>query len=142
MYIEINDNTTLREIMDVFSDYYPYLKLSFYKNPHKKYEESKESDLIADSRLIDQIKHTHVSGLIEMTPLNKVKDVEKEFMDRFGLSVQVLRKAKDEWVQTTGMDDFTLKDVNQYSKDSQDQVIISEYEQGFEAPKDLPDKLY
>ncbi len=41
------------------------------------------------------MKQVHVSGILEIKSLSKVADIEKEFQERFGLSVQILRKEKD-----------------------------------------------
>ena len=126
MHFEINDNTTLREIQDAFSDFYPHLKIEFYKKPHDQYEASKENDQILTNAKISDIKKTHVSGLLEISPWSRVAEVEKEFDHRFGLSVQVLRKEKDGWVQTTGMDDFTLKNLNIMARNSSDEFIVDD----------------
>lgn len=124
MHFEINDNTTLREIQDAFSDFFPYLKIEFYKKPHDPYEASKDDDQILTNSRISDIKKTHVSGLLEITPWSRVAEVEKEFDHRFGLSVQILRKEKDAWVQTTGMDDFTLKNLSIMARNSSDEFIV------------------
>ena len=58
MHIEINDNTTLREIKETFSDFYPYLQIEFYSRPHRKYESTAESGLINPSKTIGQVKKT------------------------------------------------------------------------------------
>jgi hypothetical protein len=127
MHIDINDNTRLREIQEVFPDYYPYLGLAFYK----KHEASPEQELITAEKTIGELKQTHVSGLLEMMPFYKVADIEKEFGQRFDLSVQILRKEKDGWVQTTGMDDFTLKELNELGRNSSDEFIVEDYNDGF-----------
>lgn len=142
MHIQITDNTPLSEIQQVFSNYYPYLRIGFYREPHKKYEASGERHRVNPDLTVSDIKATHGSGLLEMLPLSRVSEVEQEFMQRFGLSVQVLRKEKDSWVQTTGMDDFTLRELNQLGWNSSDEVIISEYELGFQEGDDRPEKLY
>ena len=141
MHIAINDKTSLREIQLVFSDFYPYLKLEFYRKRHKKYEASDESYLIDPNINIGDIKHTHVNGVLEIRPLYKVSDVEKEFLQRFGLSVQVLRKEKKGWQQTTAMDDFTLKELNEMGRNSSDDFIVSDYEEGFTEGEEKPEKL-
>lgn len=79
MHIDINDNTTLRHIQEIFSDYYPYLQMEFYKSPHKKYEASAERELIYPGKTIGEVKQTHISAIIEILPHSKVADVEKEF---------------------------------------------------------------
>ena len=43
-----------------------------------------------------------------------------------------MRKEKDRWEQTTGMDDFTLKDLNEMGRNSSDEFIVTDYEEGFE----------
>jgi hypothetical protein len=132
MHIDINDNTTLREIQNVFSDFYPYLQLRFYRKAHKRYEASDEQDLVEPATTVGQVKQTHVSGVLEILPLYKVTEVEREFQQRFGLPVQVLRKEKEDWVQSTGMDDFTLRELNEIGRNSSDEFIVSDYEEGFD----------
>ena len=132
MHIEITDNTTVRHIQDIFSDFYPYLQIDFYKKSHKKFEGSSDKDLIYPRTTVGDVKQTHVSGLLEILPTYTVAEVEREFMDRFGLSAQILRKEKNRWEQTTGMDDFSLKELNQLGRNSSDEFIISDYEEGFE----------
>lgn len=142
MHIEINDNTRLREIEVVFSAFYPYLKLAFYKKSHEKYEASKEIDSIDPDMHVGDMKKAHVACVLEILPLSKVADVENEFQRRFGLSAQVLRKTGDGWEQTTGMDDFNLKELNEMGRNSSDEFIVEDYEEGFEEPEEKPDKLY
>jgi glycerol-3-phosphate O-acyltransferase len=142
MHIEITDHTTIREIQEAFANFYPYLQIEFYKKPHKKYQASAEKDLVYPGKTIDEIKQTHVSGLLEISPASKVADVEKEFLQRFGLSVQVLRKQKNGWEQTTGMDDFTLKELNEMGRNSSASFIMEDYDEGFEEKEEKPSKLY
>jgi len=126
MHIEINDNTSLREIQKVFSDFYPYLKIDFFRKSHKKFEASAEKDWIEPHTTVGNIKKTHVSGLLEIRPLNRVYEVEKEFLQHFGISVQILRREKKGWEQTAGLDNLTLKELNEWGRNSSDEYILSE----------------
>lgn len=126
MYIEINDNTTLREIQLKLADYYPYLQIKFYRKPHKKYEPSADEDVLYHGKTIGEVKQTHIDALLEITPVSKVAEIEREFQKRFGLPVQILLKEKGNWVQTTGTDDFTLNELNVLSRNSSDEFILSE----------------
>ena len=110
MHIEINDNTTLQDIQETFSAYYPYLQIEFYNKGHKKYEMSDKGNVVYPGKKISEIKKTHLSALLEIQPWYKVADVEREFQQRFGLSVQVFWNEPEAWHQTSGMDDFTLKE--------------------------------
>jgi hypothetical protein len=126
MHIEINDNTTLSEIQKTFADFYPWLQIEFYNKAHKKYEGSEKAGHLSPGSAVGAVKHTHVSGVLEIRPGYKVADVEKEFLQRFGLSVQIMMREKDQWVQTTGTDILTLKDLNQLSRNASDEYILSE----------------
>ena len=130
MHIEINDNTTLQDIQETFSAYYPYLQIEFYNKGHKKYEMSDKRNVVYPGKKISEIKKTHLSALLEIQPWYKVADVEKEFQQRFGLSVQVFWNENEAWHQTSGMDDFTLKELNEMGWDSSDESVITDYEQG------------
>lgn len=126
MHIEIGDNTTLLEIQKVFSDFYPWLRIGFYRKPHKKYEALLASELISPLKKVKDIKPTHVYGVLEIQPGYTVAEVEREFLKRFGLSVQVLSQEKGKWIQTTGMDDFTLKELNELAHNFSDDYILAE----------------
>lgn len=129
MYIEINDNTKFKEIQEVFSDFYPFLLIEFYTKKHIKYESSMDIDLVLPDTIVSDVKKTHVSALLEILPLNKVADVEKEFQQRFGLSAQVFWKNKDVWQETTDLDDLTLKELTEMARNSSDEQILNEYEE-------------
>ena len=141
MYIDINDKTSLREIQEAFSAFYPYLKIEFYSKRHGKYEASDEVFLIEPNILIGDIKATHISGVLEILSSSKVSEVEKEFQVRFGLSVQVFRKEKETWEQTTGMDDFTLKELNEFGRNSSDEFIVEDYEESLDEGEEEPGTL-
>src|SRR5688572_4389579 len=121
MHIQLHDNITLKEIKNVFSDHYPFLKLEFYSKPHLLYESSDECDVLPDEKMLKEIKEIHIDGIIDIHPKEKVADLEFDFQRRFGLPVQVLRLEQGKWQQTTAMDGFTLKDVNQFSKSDSDE---------------------
>ena len=142
MHLEINDVTAFRQLQETFSNYYPYLRIEFFCKPHKKYEHSLETDQINPNNIVGDIKLTHVSGVLEIQPFYKVADVEKEFMQRFGLSVQILRKEKNKWEQTTGMDDFSLKELTELGRSSPDELIVSDYDEKFTEIDEKDAKLY
>lgn len=128
MHIEITDNTRIGEISNTFANYYPYLKICFFKTPHRKYALSDEAEMLDPARTIGEVRQTHVSALLEIQPWYKVSQVEQEFQNRFGLPVQLFLKVNNQWQQTTGMDDVSLKDLNLLSRNGSDEYILSEME--------------
>ena len=142
MHIDIHDKTRLKEIQKVFSDFYPYLQIRFFRKKHTKYQASPEEEEVNPEKEIGEIRKTHISGLLEIHPLYKVSEVEREFQQRFGLSTQLMQREKGKWVQTTGLDDFTLKELNEISRNASDEFIVSDYDRGFENEGDKPEKLF
>jgi hypothetical protein len=132
MHLEIHDDTTFRDIQDVFSNHFPWLRLAFYRHPHDRFESSDEKHALEPRMNVGAFKKTHVSGLLEILPLSRVRDVEQELQDRFGLPVQILRKDRNCWVQTHGLDDLPLKELNELSRNASDSYLIEDYEAGFQ----------
>jgi hypothetical protein len=52
--------------------------------------------------------------------------VEREFMLKLGLSVQVLKKENERWEQTTGLDNLSLHDLNILGRNSSDEYIVAD----------------
>ena len=132
MHIHIHDKTTLGEIQNVFGTYYPYLRLRFYKHPHLHFQISSEKERLSEDLLISDIRQTHIDKVLEIMPTQRVDEVEDLFLKQFGLSVQILKKEKNEWVQTTGLDSYSLKEVNEFSRNDSDVFVVRDYDKGFE----------
>lgn len=137
MHFEINDQTVLRDIQKTFSNFYPFLSLSFYKIPHKKYESSSREKPIDLNKKIGELKKTHISCVIEIQPGYSVTEVEKEFQDRIGLSIQILKKEKNGWEETTGLDNLSIKDLNILGRNASDEFIVEDYNESFEAEAEV-----
>jgi len=132
MHIHIHDKTTLGEIQNVFGTYYPYLRLRFYKHPHQHFQISSEKERLSEDLHIENIRQTHMDKVLEIMPTQRVDEVEDLFLKQFGLSVQILKKEKNEWVQTTGLDSYSLKEVNEFSRNDSDEFVIRDYDEGFD----------
>ena len=141
MYIEINDTTTFREIEEVFAAYYPWLRLAFYRTEHQPFEASPEQEALSPGLRVGDFRKTHVTCLLYINPLEQVQQLEKELQQLFSLPAQVLYKEKNAWVQSTGMDTFTLKELNELSRNASDDELVRDYEEGFEASDIKPTAL-
>lgn len=132
MHIHIHDEVRLREIQEVFANYYPYLKLTFNRTPHKAFAATPENEALPGDLRIKDIRKTHTDGILLIQPTETVASLEKELQDRFNLYAQVCRIERGQWVQTTGMDTFILKELNEISPNDSDEFLVSDYEEGFE----------
>lgn len=117
MKIHIDNHTTTNEIKEKFSLTYPFLKLEFYKTSHQEGEASGKVDLISEDVSINDIRKPETEGDFVFTPENTVTDLEQGFENKYGIHVQVFRKSRGLWLETTTTDDWTLKEQNETGKD-------------------------
>ena len=92
MVLEIDDSRRLSEIADLFSAYYPFLKLEFSKHPHQWQEESDLNDIVPQNTLIGNVRSMHKSTTVDIYFWNKVGTIEQTFKNRAGLNVQIFRR--------------------------------------------------
>lgn len=113
MKIVINDALSIREIQELFSARYPFLKIEFFRKEHSKHSGSKKELMIPANMILKDCRSIHNKGNLEIHPTTTVMDLEQEFQDSFGLSTQVFRKSGDVWIETTVTDDWTLAKQNE-----------------------------
>lgn len=132
MHIDIHDHTTLLEIQDAFSNYYPYLSLCFFTTPHGRYESSEINYEIDLHKPIDAIRKTHLSIVFEIQPFYRARDVERSFQDKTAIGLQIMMKGNEGWEQTTGLDDLTLKELNILGRNASDTFIVTDYNESID----------
>ena len=132
MYIDIHDHTTLLEIQDTFSNYYPYLSLCFFTTAHGRYESSQEPNEIDLHKSMGDIRKTHLSMVFEILPNYRARDVERAFQEKTAIGIQIMMKGNEGWEQTTGLDDLTLKELNILGRNASDAFIVTDYDESFD----------
>ena len=135
MVIDINDTTTIREIEGLFSTEYPYLNITFIHQVHDPGDEFLKQKAIPVDTTIGEIKKTHTSALIEIQPGNTIADIEKEFRQRFGLLVEILRKSDSHWILPAGADQLTLREQNELGRAASEHIIHPDYDTKIEDDK-------
>ncbi|MEI3797128.1 MULTISPECIES: hypothetical protein [unclassified Chitinophaga] len=116
MQIYIREDAMVKDIQDKFQTVYPYLKLEFYRKPHRKGEYSSEEEKISPDTLLESIRIRNDSGWLDISYYRTAAAVEHDFSYIFGLSAQVLRKAGTLWLETTSTDSWTLEELNNAGK--------------------------
>jgi len=137
MHIEINNKTILKDIQKTFSDYYPFLSLSFYKRPHDKFEDSKFVDELDIDKTIGEIHKIQDKTKIDIMPKERVTQFENTFYEKTGISVQVLKLENEIWQQTSGLDNLTLKDLNIMGRNSSDEFILRDVDDDFQTEEEI-----
>ncbi|MDZ4757558.1 MAG: hypothetical protein SGJ10_05395 [Bacteroidota bacterium] len=112
MKITINDSQKIFEIIEKFSQLFPYLKVDFFSNPSHSNNTSKRNLVIYTNKTLGECRTVQKKGSILITPYMTVRELEAEFNDIFGLSMQVYRKSGKIWLETTVTDSWTLEEQN------------------------------
>lgn len=118
MQLEIRDMIKAHTIRDAFNKVYPFLKIEFVTGRHNPGEPTAATDLIHDDLLLGQISSDLKKGSIVIDPGDTVAFIEQTFQERFGLPVQVFRKQKNNWIETTKTDQLTLARQNEIGKEA------------------------
>ena len=117
MKILINDHRKLFSIQKTFNTMFPYLKLEFFGKPHKVGAPSSKKLIKHPAKTIGECRVIHNKGTITITQAMTVADLEQNFMDKYGLSVQVFRKSGKAWLETTATDNWPLETQNKQGAD-------------------------
>ena len=113
MTININPDRIIQEIQKEFSEEFPYLKIEFFKKgvrykPTRKRDQSLSKDL-----KLGNLNTPDLRDDLKITGSMTVKELEKTFEDRLGLSVLVYRKSGNLWLEPTMTDNWTLEQQNE-----------------------------
>jgi hypothetical protein len=116
MKITISDKRKVQSIQDDFADLFPFLKIEFFSSPHKVGAPSPKKLIRHPAATIGECRSKHNSGSITITPDMTVSELEQQFNDVYGLSVQVFRQSGKAWLETTVTDSWTLEKQNEQGK--------------------------
>src|SRR5687767_2614591 len=106
MTIQIHPDRIIQEIQTEFSEEFPYLKIEFFRKgvrykPTRKRDQSLSKDL-----KLGNINMLDFKDDLRITASMTVKELEKIFEDRLGLSVLVYRKSGNLWLEPTMTDNW------------------------------------
>ena len=110
--MKISDSKTIADVQTDFRSKFQGLKIEFYKEKHDDRKGSPAADQWPASKKLAEIRTQHNRGDIVLDPNMKVSELEAAFEDKFGLHVQVFRKSKNLWLQTSVTDEWTLQKQN------------------------------
>ncbi|HEY8916582.1 MAG TPA: hypothetical protein VIM87_09095 [Chitinophaga sp.] len=116
MEIYISEDATIATLQHEFREAYPYLKLECYRQPHSEGQACAVADKLPPATPIEEIRMMHNFGWLDISHHRTAAAVELDFFRKYGLSVQILRKSGDLWLQTTATDNWTLGQMNEEGK--------------------------
>lgn len=112
MNIRVSDDRKLSAIQADFNALFPFLKVEFFKAPHKIGEGSMKTLLYENSRNVRDCRVRNEDGDMVISADMTVNELEEKFLREFGLSVQVFRKSGNVWLETSATDNWTLRQQN------------------------------
>jgi hypothetical protein len=112
MKITINDLRKISAIQKEFNTVFPYLILQFLSKPPGKTAASPKKQMENSSETLGECRTIHTIGHIEISPSMTAADIEEQFRDRYGLTVQVFRKSGKSWLETSATGEWTLEKQN------------------------------
>jgi hypothetical protein len=110
MELEIDNQSTTKEVREKFSSSFPGLKIEFVKNAHKSGEGSSKEDIILDNVPISSLGSEGVGVTISIHKGQTVAEIENLFRDHLGLNIQIFRKAGTLWIETVNTDHWLLSE--------------------------------
>lgn len=112
MKIVIEDSRRIQDLQMEFNKVFPYLKIEFFTKSHKPGGPSAKNLIVNKNKTLGDCRKLHNSGSITITPEMAVVDLEQNFNQIYGLSVQVFRRSGEVWLETTVTDSWTLGEQN------------------------------
>jgi hypothetical protein len=116
MELVLSFQETVKDVKKQFCYAFPYLKLEFFTEPHVVGQGSTLLKMVPQSTLLGEINGILREGELSISPNDTVKDLEQAIQQQFGLPVQVFRKQKDVWLETTSTDNLTLAEQNEMGR--------------------------
>ena len=118
MELKLYAHTTVREVKKQFSNYFPYLKLDFFMEGHKKGEGSGLKQKVHDGLHLLEVTGILKEGTYSFEPSATVAALEQSLQNEYGLPVQVFRRSGDLWIETVQTDNISLEQQNAMGAES------------------------
>ena len=109
MKIYLTPYLKIKDIKRNFENFFPYLKLEFFKQKHEPGQETSSRDLLPNSSFLIDATGMLKPQEIEITSRQTVGEVEQLFETLLNLPIQIYRKTRYSWVETIPTDDLTLE---------------------------------
>ena len=116
MILNITYKTTIKEIQKKIHIAYPFLKIEFCKTVNGYGERiTKRQFPHPDLKLLDIAKKPE-PGWVVVHPWHTLRYIKEAFKNRFGVHAVFFRKEREEWIEVSGKDSFTLEEQNEIGR--------------------------
>lgn len=120
MRMQLAKNKTISDVCQEFNSAYPFLRIDFYKYAQGTPRSAVNQKLNRSATLINA--GIRGEGELEIIETMTVRELEQNFLNKFGLYVQVSRKSGSLWLETTISDNWILKQQNDHGRELSEPV--------------------
>lgn len=120
MRMQLAKNKTISDVCQEFNSAYPFLRIDFYKYVQGQPRSTVNQKLNKLATLANA--GIRGDGEIEIIETMTVRELEQNFLNKFGLYVQVSRKSGSLWLETTISDGWILKQQNDHGRELSEPV--------------------
>lgn len=119
MQLRLEGNMMVRQLQEVFTQAFPFLKIEFFKKgPGTLQQRHTLQNVIASEKKFNEIpQFRECADILEIGENMSVQELESLFDTCFGLAVQVFRKSGKLWLETTVTDTWSLKRQNDHGQE-------------------------
>lgn len=94
MLLEIDDQKTVGDLKERFSECFPLLKLEFFSHVHH----FQKGQPLKDDLELSAIRKVHEPGVIEIKSGTSLEKLTHQLKELFGLHVKILRRHGPDWI--------------------------------------------
>lgn len=111
MELTICQHTSVKDLQDQFSYYFPFLQIEFYRSAASRKKSVLKQEKVAGDERVKQLMKPYNPCKVKIDRETTVSELEKMFRSN-GLNVHVYRKFGTFWIQTSLTNDWTLHRQN------------------------------
>jgi hypothetical protein len=113
MNLTVKEGMYIRDIQKVFNEEYPYLKIEFFRHKHGLRQLSPKKERLDPFTVIPLSNGHAKTWSLDAGKEITVGEFEKECWEKTGVAVQVFRKSRNLWIETSLTDNWTLEKQNE-----------------------------
>lgn len=110
--VTIQPEDTVEVFQKKFNRIYPFLKVEFFKKPHRKGQSSEKKDMHPGTARFQDLIDIRQKITFQWNDTMTIGEFEQGIRKDLGLYVQVFRKSGKIWLLTSATDNWTLLQQN------------------------------
>lgn len=108
--IIINNHRKVFAVKQLFSSFFPGLKMEFFLKPHTSNGPHSTKTVDKDSMTLEDCRVINKKGTVTVNPEMTVSELESCFRDIYGLKIELFRKSGDGWIRAQSQDMLSLRE--------------------------------